>query len=84
LHQTAAFGRRRRFSDDVAAAQSVHRSHLSEARAAGTSAEMAEPPRIDGDDESALILALTRIEAKLDEFLRLLEEGDGGEEEPDA
>jgi hypothetical protein len=45
---------------------------------------MAEPPIIDWDDESALILALMRIEAKLDEFLRLLEEGDGGEEEPDA
>jgi hypothetical protein len=45
---------------------------------------LSEPP-IEWDDESALILALMRIEAKLDELLRLFaEEDDGEEEEPDA
>jgi hypothetical protein len=45
---------------------------------------MPEPPIVDWDDDSAIILALMRIEAKLDELLRLLEEDDGDEEEPDA
>jgi hypothetical protein len=45
---------------------------------------VSEPP-IEWNDESALILALMRIEAKLDELLRLLAEEDDGEEEgPDA
>jgi hypothetical protein len=45
---------------------------------------VAEPPEIDWGDESAFILALMRIEAKLDELLELLGEDDGDEEEPDA
>jgi hypothetical protein len=57
---------------------------LSAARLGGTIAWMTEPPMVDWDDESAIILALMRIEAKLDELLRLLEEDDGDEEEPDA
>jgi hypothetical protein len=45
---------------------------------------VSEPP-LEWDDESALILALMRIEARLDELLNLLaEEDDGEEEEPDA
>jgi hypothetical protein len=41
---------------------------------------VSEPP-FEWNDESALILALMRIEAKLDELLRLLAEEDDGEEE---
>ena len=46
---------------------------------------MSDPPSIDWNGDSALILALMRIEAKLDELLRYLEEDDGEEEEePDS
>lgn len=46
---------------------------------------MSDPPSVEWDEESAVILALMRIEAKLDELLRYLEEDDGEEEEePDA
>jgi hypothetical protein len=45
---------------------------------------VADEPDPDWDERSALILALMRIEAKLDELLDAWEDDDGEEEEPDA
>ena len=42
---------------------------------------MADEPELDWDERSALILALMRIEAKLDELLRLWEDDNGEEED---
>jgi hypothetical protein len=43
-----------------------------------------DPPPVDWDERSALILTLMRIEAKLDELLRLWEDDDGEEEDSDS
>lgn len=43
-----------------------------------------DQPALDWDESSALILALMRIEAKLDELLRLWEDDDGEEEDVDS
>jgi hypothetical protein len=45
---------------------------------------VADEPELDWDERSAVILAWMRIEAKLDELVRLLEDDNGEEEEPDA
>jgi hypothetical protein len=42
-----------------------------------------DEPEIDWDDESAIILALMRIEAKLEEILAILEDNDV-EEDPES
>jgi hypothetical protein len=41
-------------------------------------------PELEWDERSALILALMRVEAKLDELLRLWEDDDGEEEDADS
>jgi hypothetical protein len=43
-----------------------------------------DEPRIDWDDESAIILALMRIEATLQELRRLIAEEDGEQEDDDT
>jgi hypothetical protein len=45
-----------------------------------------DEPQLDWDQESALILAIMRLEAKIDEMIRLLAEDDedGEEEEPES
>jgi hypothetical protein len=45
---------------------------------------VSDDPELEWDERSALILALMRIEAKLDELLQLWEDGENGEEESDA
>jgi hypothetical protein len=45
---------------------------------------MEDEPELEWDERSALILALMRIEAKLDALLELWEDDEDGEEEPDA
>jgi hypothetical protein len=45
---------------------------------------MKDQPQLEWDESSALILALMRIEAKLDELLRLWEDDDGEEEDVDS
>jgi len=43
-----------------------------------------DQPALDWDERSALILALMRIEAKLDELLRLWEDDDGEQKDADS
>jgi hypothetical protein len=50
----------------------------------GTLSRLSEEPDLTWDERSALILALMRIEAKLDELLRLWEDDDGEEEDADS
>jgi hypothetical protein len=42
---------------------------------------MSDEPELSWDERSAVILALMRIEAKLDELLRLWEDDDGEEDD---
>jgi hypothetical protein len=42
---------------------------------------MSDDPDLTWDERSAVILALMRIEAKLDELLRLWEDDDGEEDD---
>jgi hypothetical protein len=50
----------------------------------GTIEVLADEPDPDWSERSALILALMRIEAKLDELLSLWEDDDGEEEDADS
>jgi len=45
---------------------------------------VSDGPDLEWDERSALILALMRVEAKLDELLRLWEDDDGEEEDADS
>lgn len=49
-----------------------------------TLACVSDEPELEWDERSALILALMRIEAKLDALLELWEDEENGEEESDA